>query len=472
MDYLGNGRMIAAMEGPDILSIHAPSISGPALCSLVCKEFVRTKTELDNTSGILTNHSHNDHLKFRSIDYIDPEDCILIRKIDTYERICFKICVPPQALFTIYNYTNKPERAVIALPKGTPYSTGLATRQERFLLIAVSGAGSIQDNGTIEFQTGTSYLFFIGGEPDEFYLSEGEMPSGKAIYERVLKQANPLMEAGKLRDIISRQSVSGGVISSAYLGECIVSDQLEYLRELLRGKQAARARRIVDYLIRLYTLNGFVPYSASADGEPILRGALTNALTPAYAAICAKEYYEATKDIKYLKENIKILAQITALQLTDIKTSHLSFNGGEPLFDGTVSSSLLFEGSRLSDQLFVESAEALLAMISLLHCSIKGTAAMARAKDKVKEALGDYEKDGQRMANVYSRYSIARKPKSLYFHCEYCRTFKLQTYERLCIRNKFGHYVCPACLKEPPPEKLPGSVDLLWDEISQGKNEG
>lgn len=112
-------------------------------------------------------------------------------------------------------------------------------------------------------------------------------------------------------------------------------------RELLRGKQAARARRIVDYLIRLYTLNGFVPYSASADGEPILRGALTNALTPAYAAICAKEYYEATKDIKYLKENIKILAQITALQLTDIKTSHLSFNGGEPLFDGTVSSSLL-----------------------------------------------------------------------------------------------------------------------------------
>jgi len=473
MNYIGNGKMIAAVDGPNIMSIHAPSISAPAFCSLLCKEIVKTKIQHIDDADVYIHMNHNDHLQFRCTDFIDPEECIFVRKIDTYDRTSFKICVPPEASFTVYKHTSKMQRAIIALPKGYAFSSGLSTKEESFLLIAACGNCMIKENGIIDIQTGNSFLYFISGDPTEFYKLDNEIPSYNAIYQRVAEKSDRLLASNKnIQNIINKQSQNGGVIASTYFCECIIRKQREYLQALLAAKQIGRAKSIIDYLLTLYQVNGFMPYSASADFEPIKKGALTSAVTPAFAALCAKDYYEATGDKKFIKNRIKIIAQITNLQMVDIKTSHLSFNGGETLFDGTRPSSMLFEGSLYSDKLFIESADALLFLIEELHCSVKRTAALTRARDKVKEALTDYNANGQHLVNYYNRYSIARKPKTLYFHCEYCYATKLQTYERLCIRNKFGHYVCPECLQKKPPEDLPYSSDIALDvalEIEKNK---
>ncbi|MCI8589607.1 MAG: hypothetical protein HFE77_02710 [Clostridiales bacterium] len=467
MKYIGNGKMIAALDGPNIMSIHAPSISAPALCSLVCKEIVKTRIQHADDVDIFMHMNHNDHLQFRCTDLIDPEDCIFVRKIDTYDRASFKICVPPNASFTVYKHTSKMHRAIISLPKGSAFSTGLSTKEESFLLIAACGNCIIRENGIIDIQTGNSFIYFISGDPAEFYKLDNEIPSYNTLYQRVAEKSDRLSSHKKIQDILNKQSKTGGVISSTYLGECVISKQREYLQTLLAAKQIDRAKGIIDYLLKLYQVNGFMPYSASVDYEPIKKGALSNAVTPAFAALCAKDYYDATGDKKFIRSRIKLIAQITNLQTLDIKTSHLSFNGGEALFDGTRPSSMLFEGSLLSDKLFLESAEALLYLIDEIHCSVKRTAALTRAHDKVKAALSDYEINGQCLINYYNRYSIARKPKTLYFHCEYCHATKLQTYERLCIRNKFGHYVCPECLQDKPPEDLQYSSDLTFEEAME-----
>ncbi len=436
--------MIAAFQGAKILQIQAPSLSGPSLCSLDLDLPVTAGARVDPVTGIRRCELNADPGQARFTDYIHPEQCVLVRRVESYDRLSLHLSFPSFAERQVI-YKDRWGRIVLNVPAGTTYGAGRSTKEQILFSVTVRGNAAFGDDGRITVFPGKSELVFVGGSLPGAAYEIHHPPGGEEVLEQVYAGSGPALCTRSLRDFSGRQSAFGGVVHDT-AGECIVCEQYDALRFFLQAGLLSRARAVIEFFLMLWRRNGLIPYAASSEGEPLRRGAFPASVSAAYPVLCAKAYYDTAHKDDYIRGILPTLSEITRSQVPLVRDGHLPFNGCEA-FDQARPVSMLVQGSRHADRLFVASADALSELAGRFRVRIKGLAELCRLRDQVARAQSDYTGDGP-FVSYPGRALAVHLPRECDTYCESCARG-----EQLCLKDPAGRYLCAICYAKETPLK-------------------
>jgi len=478
---IGNGKIAAYEQGPDIIQVFGPPYSSPSFLKLEITDDrnIAVNSERETGSAIWNHSISIDGEKCGSfIDFADSKlDCI-IRKISLTQSLEMKVAINEGIVIT-ENTTRFAffdiEGGILSRAEpGTYIYWKYPTREQTCQQIILKGNISFcRENNVVKISChkGESFIIIAGGPSYTECIKNTESLLNTS-YSDMLERTRLFWENFTIRrndysNLISdnftdkkrlmnaiddvsimmkvQQSVEGGVLAGYNYHLGYVRDQYGVSRCFLKLGYFEEAKQIMQFYWEVWKKYGKVhnAHAMGVDGISHIHENDEVEIT-GYLIIQAFDYFNSTKDKSFIEEIFPMLEWAWEAQKKHIVSNMLPFNGDETyVAGGILPRTTLNDGSAEATLLFVTAGDLLLEFIEKSDFWKNGR--ISKNKKLLKAVKEDFDRnflsDGRLAANNPNRASdkvlIEFRPGV----CLRCLSF-----EPWLERNNTGHYLCPACI--------------------------
>ncbi len=472
---IGNGRVCVYGKGTEIFQAFGPDYSSPeafrlreeaAPCTLAAAE---TKTE--KISRIAFRHVGPGREIF---DYIPPGPAAFTRRINGSARFIVS--------FENGRISPSPfDDTVIAITRpGAPSyiyefenSIPHAYTSSRFRYTAFRYEGAVRcvalSDSEMRIETEGEALLLFAFAPTPESLS-GQLEDAREAVRSIRNYGDPRLfpetDIGVAGDhpyrkaiadgydvIAAQQSDAGSVLAGYNYHLSYVRDNYGVFRFLLAAGAYPRARRMLDYYVKVFREYGRIQNAQGMTEYAFHVHENDNVEITGYLVLMFTSYYAATGDNAMLAEGRALIEYCLRAQHGSMTRGMLTFNGDETyIAGGFLPRSALNDGSAEATALYHK------AISGILLCASQGAAALSRAtEDCIKADLAEIERCfGKRFFGADGT-----------FYCN-CPDSGFAPLIRpggplqcghgfgMSYRNGNGDYVCPDCFRRELPPLFPG----------------
>ncbi len=499
---LGDGKLIAYEQGPDVIQVFGPPYASPTALSIRLESSAPMESRSSREPGAAIwrhNLLENSSPAGSMLDFVDSESPVFVREIQASVPLRLRIHFHNQAELVQngerYRARGAAGGMLIELPSGVPIFMNYLTHiPAQYQIVWTGKVEARQDSSTDEiltFASGRSMLAVVSGDeyPDIVRDTESLLSSGaEPLRERTRKHWNEF--TGSRTDfsphlsssvpdralllqtvddvavlLKAQQSSGGGVLAGHNYHWYGIRDQNGDGRTLLYLGAPKEARAIYDFYWKIWQRyhvlhNGegeephFFFHIHENDGAEI----------PGYLILGAFEILAPTHDDAYLQKIFPMLEWAWEIQKKNLILDMMPFDGDETyVAGGLLPRSALNDGSAEATLLFYESGAKLVDWAESHH---KWTPArIAEARNILGSVQSHYRKnfwrDGRLITNNPARATAAPMPRFRHGVCERCmaeKRFKHLTWNE-CTPT--GRYLCPVCLAIGPYPAAPVKIYSL-----------
>ena len=478
---LGNGRLCAYEQGPQIIQVFGPPYSSPVLGALTVDlpAGVEVQSQREPGAAIWTHVLRVQGAPVAEMtDFVDAHLPCLVRRIRT--SIPLRLHLAPDPACTIINNRRRLAHGAGAclfeVAAGTSFYSRYPYPRPVFYQVAWRGAVEPLDGVTWTCQPGdTGWLYISGGPeyPQTIEHSEAALAlAGEDLLTRTRAHwqtfthsrrdalgalSAPLAQA---RDdvtvlIKAQQSAEGGVLAGHNYHLCYVRDQYGVSRGLLAAGYYAEAQAILEFYWRIWQRHGRI-HNAQATGMDAFHIHENDEVEITGYLICqAFDLLQHTGDASFIDEIFPMLVWAWEAQKHHLVDGMLPFNGDESyVAGGILPRSALNDGSAEATLLFVESSERLISWIAQSRLWPEDKIAAERmllAQVQASYRM-NFWADGQLATNNPRRAGrdagAPGAPRFRHGVCERCMAEGRFQFVGWTERSANGRYLCPSCLAQ------------------------
>ncbi len=496
---LGDGKLAAYEQGPDIVQMFGPPYSSPTAAELRLEwqDSMEVRSHREWGSAIWT---HEIYLRLRKVgsllDFVDADLPCLVRQISTEVPLRLRLRLASNSVVITNGDRFKGSGAagglLVEMPAGQPIFMDYLTRKPTWHQLVWTGNIRLEKktNQVWEFVCGPGegLLLFAGGPeyPDTIQNMERALTAGtSSMLERTRRHwqgildrrtdfssrlARNLPSRGILLNAIdavavlitAQQAEEGGVLAGHKYHWCGVRDQYGVSRGLLALGMPERARAILEYYWDIWQHEHAIHNGQGIGDETFFHIHENDGVEiTGYLILQAFDYLEYTGDQDFLEKLLPMLEWAWELQKENLVLDMLPFNGDETyVAGGLLPRSALNDGSAEATLLFVESGKKLLTWAESHH---RWAAPRIKSDRQIFEQVKrnyrkNFWRNGRLITNNPDRASAAVPPKFRHGVCERCMAegrFQHLTWNE---RSSAGRYLCPICLAKGPYPAAPPKI--------------
>jgi len=497
---LGNGKLCAYEEGPDVFQIFGPPYSAPPVLRLMVPsgQHTRAVSRREPGTAIVTHEIERQGAAVGTLqDFVDAELPCFVRELRLQE--------PLSLLFETEPDVEAVEQP-IRLPSGEPAKSWLFTVPSgRYIFfhypmpfpvtyrLVVAGAAAVERDGCsprweIRFEPGVSRVYVVGGpqlpqtqENTETAVSlapEALLARTRAAWQAFTDRrhdfASTIPASAPERDALlqaiddvavafkTQTEIEGGVLAGYNYHLLYVRDQYGVARCLLRLGYFDEAKGILERDWEIWKRHGRLHNAQGVGVDGVFHVHENDAVEiTGYLIIQAFDYAETSGDEAFLEEILPMLDWAWTRQQEHLVRNMLPFNGDETyVAGGILPRSALNDGSAEATLLFIKGGAQLLGWAERRGLWSAERVAKERALlEEVRGAyLGNFFVDGRYITNNPARKEGLELPRFRHGVCEGCQASGKLTFG-WTEKNAHGRYLCPRCvatvdLPAAPPEAL------------------
>ena len=474
---LGNGRLCAYEQGPNILQLFGPPYSSPMLGTLTLDVpgEVTVRSTREPGTAIWRHRLFAGETEWAEmLDFVDAGLPCLVRRIRTQR---------PLRLQWHADWPAINERAggwLYETPAGTPYYSRYPYPRPAYYQVSWRGAlEPLVDNAGWTCNAGESWLFCVGGPeyPQTIeHMEEALAQTGKSMLLRtremwqtftrsrhdwpeLLPEQTPYRE--KLLQAVddvstlikAQQAAEGGVLAGHNYHLCYVRDQYGVSRGLLAAGHYAEARAILNFYWRLWQRHGHIhnAQAAGVDGSFHIHENDEVEIT-GYLIRQAFDLLKRTNDADFVNELFPMLVWAYEAQKRHLIGGMLPFNGDETyVAGGILPRTALNDGSAEATLLFLNASAQLVDWAAeQRRWSASQVTAERALLAQVRAAYpANFVRQGKLITNNPTRAGLpGGSPRFRHGVCERCLAeghFKAIGWTQ---RSAAGRYLCPECLAQ------------------------
>ena len=487
---IGNGRIAAYEQGPNIIQIFGPPYSSPSFMQvLMCNDCnIETKTERETGTAIWRHEVYKAGAYIGEFtDFVDSELACIVRKISLMESIELEMKLEKD--IKIIDNTQRFKQfdikaGLLVYAEAGIYIYGKYPSPKQIChQLIVKGNIDLQLNedlhrAVVKCNRGDSFMFIAGGPSYYECISTIEsmllcklddllirtrkwwldftkrrhdfnkiIPAHFTDRERLLKAIDDISVVIK-----TQQAIEGGVLAGHNYHLGYVRDQYGVCRCLLKLGYFEEARLIMKFYWDIWKRYGVI-HNAQAMGVDGIFHIHENddVEITGYLIILAFDYYESSRDEEFLIEILPMLEWAWEAQKRHLVSYMLSFNGDETyVAGGILPRTALNDGSAEATLLFITGGDKLLEWVGGKNIwederVTENLKLLCNTKTYYRE---NFWTDNRLATNNPKRSTFYKIPKFRPGVCQMCGSFEAWTE---CSNS--GHYVCPECLSKP---QLPG----------------
>ena len=502
INVLGDGKLIAYEQGPDVIQVFGPPYASPTALSirLEASAPMESRSTREPGAAIWQHNLFQDSRKVGTmLDFVDSGSPVFLRQIQTETPLRFRLHPHAQAELVQNGARYMTQGAtggmLVELPSGVPIFMNYLTHVPEWYQVVWTGkVQAEQDPSKDEILTigpGESTIAVVSGEeyPDIVRDTESLLASGAGpLLERTRQHWSTFTHARTDfaprikstvpdRDLLlqtvddvavllaAQQSSGGGVLAGHGYHWYGIRDQNGVGRTLLYLGEPRQARAIYDFYWSIWQRyhvlhNGegeephFFFHIHENDGAEI----------PGYLILGAFEILSSTHDDAYIQKIFPMLEWAWEIQKKNLILDMMPFDGDETyVAGGLLPRSALNDGSAEATLLFFESGTKL---VNWAERHRQWTPArVAEARSVLGSVQRNYRKnfwrDGRLITNNPARAEAAPMPRFRHGVCERCmaeKRFKHLTWNE---RTPTGRYLCPVCMAMGPYPAAPVRIYSL-----------
>ena len=478
---MGNGKLCAYGQGPDLIQIFGPPYSSPSLMSML---FMTESIDAHSTRLVGTaiwHHELSDGSKIT--DFIDKDIPCLARKVSATSELRFNLSKAKDvyifdntSLFRDYGFS---AGYVFYSRAGRAYYNDYPLAKKIYFQILIKGANSTANEEGIEIRaSGQTEIFIVGGidYPEVCLNAEAVIKTGfdkmhentgaywKAFSKRRI-QTNELMNteipwAEKFREILdavvicikTQQDKGGGVIAGHNFHLPYIRDQYGVFRCMLKTKLYEEAKAMLLFYWNVWKKKGIL-YTAQPAGEPntFHRHENDDVEVTGYLILQSFDYVAATNDEDILIEIYPMLKWAFERQKIHLVNGMLPFNGDETyIAGGVLPRTCLDDGSAETTMLFITGGEKLIEWLTKNNLASKdelqlNKEILTKTRSQYRE---NFLKDGGLITNNPERKKYVELPRFRHGVCEKCleRREHSPLFFGWTQRSENDRYLCVNCL--------------------------
>jgi len=479
---MGNGKLCAYGQGPDILQLFGPPYSSPSLIGV------------DLGSENITVHSkripqtavweHSLSCKSEFTDFVDWDAPCFVRMIKTLSPLTLNVKL--ENVTEVIDNTKQFESCGIsggyllyAQAGAHFYNDYPLNKKTYFQLLLSGGMKHTQKDDCIEITINNdAELYIVGGVdyPEVCLNTEKVIKTGseamlnktmsawkafsarKNDFMQELSDEVPLRsELSEMIDAVAvcikaQQAEDGGVLAGHRYHMAYVRDQYGVFRGLLKLGYNEEAKGILSFYWNIWKRKGFIA-CAQPMGEPSSFHVHENddVEITGYMILQAFDYLSATSDEAFLKEIYPMLRWAFDSQKKHLIDGMLPFNGDETyIAGGVLPRSCINDGSADATMLFIAGGEKLVDWLEENRlCSeselSEDRAILLNARNRYRD---NFFKDGIFITNNPERKRNVELPRFRHGACEVCcvdGTALTPVSFGWLEKNGNDRYLCPLC---------------------------
>ncbi|HVA01056.1 MAG TPA: hypothetical protein VMV34_05295 [Terriglobia bacterium] len=499
---LGDGKLIAYEQGPEIIQVFGPPYVAPTALSVRLEASTPTVTHSWREPGAAIWHHEifQDAKKSGALlDFADSESPLFLRRIQADAPLHFHLHWA-KGTAVVQNGDRYASRgaaggALIEIPAGRPIFMNYLTHlPEWYQLVWTGKVQAKQQSPTdlmLTVEPGESSLAVVSGDDypavvhdTEAMLASGVNPMlertrahwqrfsrartdfGSRINSNVPDRDQLLRTVDDVAVLLAAQrSDGGGVLAGHNYHWFGVRDQYGVGRTLLFLGEPDRARAIYDFYWSLWQRYHVLHNGQGMEPNMFFHVHENDGVEiPGYLIMGAFDILATTHDERYVEKIFPMLEWAWEVQKENLVLDMLPFNGDETyVAGGLLPRSALNDGSAEATLLFLESGKKLVNWAEQHH---KWQAArLAAARGVLDEVQRNYRKnfwrDGRLITNNPERAARAPLPRFRHGVCERCmaeKRFKHLTWNE---RSSTGRYLCPVCMAKGPYPAAPVKIYAL-----------
>jgi len=496
---LGNGRLCAYAQGPDIIQLFGPTYSTTTIGSLTLRQPGVTCQSRRVMGAAIWRHTIQTQGQTIAVitDFVDTEEPAFIRQMEITAPLEFAFhpdkgirmtandaamqaaganagfltetpigrpSVPfgnypiPFAFFHQFAWRGNVER----IP-GTPSDTiGLRFLPGPATLYITGGPGladcianmkevlAIPYDDTLA-RTRASWAAFTA-KGDDF---AAQIPSGVPMRERLLQVLDDVAVLIK-----AQQAAEGGIIAGYPYHLGYVRDQYGTHRGLVALGHEEMSRDILGFYYNVFKAHGQI-HNAQAFGIPGLFHVHENdeVEITGYITLQAFDYLARSNDVPFIREIFPMLDWAYTVQQRHFISGMLPFNGDETYVAGSIlPRSALNDGSAEATMLFIDTGRLMLDFAQ--RESLWAPARLADEEQTIQRIRGAYRDNFWRNGRLITNNPARSQDPSLlpsvrHGVCESCITVQWT------LRNENARYTCLECMNKPPLPPVEPTVYTL-----------
>ncbi len=496
---LGNGRLIAFEQGPNITQLFGPPYSTPsaAAFSLDPSEALEARSSREPGAAIWTHRVFaGGGQAAEMLDFVDSRLPVFVRRIETEAPLRFRLRPAPDTRVVVNGarYRGAAGGFLIESPAGKFIYQTYPLRTPVFHQVVWTGAveANRDSDGSTVTCRGECVFYWVGGPsyPEAVAHTEETLKTGVApllertraewrrfsagrtdfapILPRDIPHRELLLETiDDVAVLIKVQQAKEGAVLAGYpyhLG--YVFDQYGVARGLLELGLVREARQNLIFYWDVWKKHG-VLHQAQGIGVDGLFHIHENddVSNTGILILQAFDYAERSGDRALLQTIFPMLEWAWEAQKRHLVDGMLPFNGDETyVAGGMLPRTTLNDGSSEGTLLFIEGGQKLLRWAEEHKAWPPAKAAANRTvlESAVRTYRPNFWRAGCLIANNPSRLLPAAMPRFRHGVCERCKDEKRFRGLIWTERSSTGRYLCPDCLaKDPYPAVAPRAYDLL-----------
>ena len=499
---LGNGKLIAYEQGPDVIQVFGPPYASPTALSIrvEASQPIESHSIREPGAAIWRHDIFQDSAKAGAmLDFVDSRSPIFLRQIQTNVPLRFRIHCYERAEL-VQNGARYATRGatggmLVELPSGVPIFMNYLTRvPEWYQMVWTGKAHAEQDpskDTVLTIEPGESTIAVVSGDeyPDvvrdtESLLAAGIAPmlertrdhwkkfsQGRTDFAPRIKSSVP--DRDKLLRTVddvavllaAQQSSNGGVLAGHNYHWYGIRDQNGVGRTLLYLGEPERARAIYDFYWNIWQ-RYHVLHNGEGEEPHMFFHVHENDGTeiPGYLILGAFEILASTHDDDYVEKIFPMLEWAWEVQKKNLVLDMLPFDGDETyVAGGLLPRSALNDGSAEATLLFLKSGESLVDWAELHHKwrASQVTEALGVLDEVRRSYRRNFWRDGRLITNNPARAAAAPMPQFRHGVCERCMAEGQMKHLTWNERSSTGRYLCPRHFAMGPYDAAPAKVYSL-----------
>ncbi len=470
--YIGNRKMLVCESGAELTGIYAGSYSAPCFGSLLfSKEF---ESESQRQEGSLS-YTHDVYMgeqllkdstersevaPIKLLDYMDGKRQIFVRESFTCGEYQMHFVLAPYV--KVYEYKKLKldynERLfVYVIPANCNYYESFLCHEEIRVIVACRGDCEF-DGRNIKVHSGRAQIIICSGTAPEatenmkYALKHArddynESPIYKAAmseHRQCFERAEKLGIGDTLASVLSRQSISGGIISSHNLPLCDIKAFPTVCRVFEKLQMTREREALVDYWMNVLLSQGTVHSYHSLDYKDAFYD-ITEGASAAYALIGFCEYF--TDNIIKAQE-MSVLRNLFYKITDSFCIGALTYSGNESEMKySIIPHECVFQGSAASTALGISACRKYIALAR------KKGAVVRKGKDssltRLEEAESAFESlfiyQNKAVINALKTERYVKRPRFVLAKCPACKKENDFAPATWLEKDRYGRYLCPDC---------------------------
>ena len=500
---LGDGKLIAYEQGPDVIQIFGPPYASPTALSIRLETTppVETRSTREPGAAIWNHDIFRNAKKVGSmLDFVDSGAPMFVRRIQADATLRFRLhwaegteLVQNGARYTSHGATGG---LLIEIPPGRPIFMNYLTHVPTSYQVVWTGKVQMEQSSPTDVmltvEPGQASLAVVSDDDypsiihnTESLLSEGVDPllgRTRAYWRRFTELRTDF--SGRVKSSVpnreellqtvddvavllaAQQSSSGGVLAGHGYHWFGIRDQNGVGRTMLYLGEPQRARAIYDFYWSIWQRYG-VLHNGEGEKPHMFFHIHENDGTeiPGYLILGAFEIFASTHDDAYVEKLFPMLEWAWEVQKQNLILDMLPFDGDETyVAGGLLPRSALNDGSAEATLLFLKSGESLVDWAELHHKwrASQVTEALGVLDEVRRNYRKNFWRDGRLITNNPERASAAPMPQFRHGVCERCMAEEADSSTLTWNeRSPTGRYLCPICHVAMGPYACCSGEDIL-----------